>query len=185
MSRRWLLGSVLLWLLFALSGAIGDYAMAQELCADARKNLRQEQRRLNDYLSALEASYDNRDFKLARVLNFKISQAKRKLHELELIIKYCPSQRSSLPADGMRGAKSDSARYADKSCIELRKMVFPLLVSKRALERREKSLFSKLTDEEAAEFLEVSDKLREVRKALITKCSTKRNRRSLLKQLRR
>lgn len=184
-ARGWLRGGIAVCLLLGLSSVVGDRGCAQELCDDARKHLRQEQRLLDDYLSALQESYENKDKKLAGVLNFKISQSRKRLHELELILTYCPSKESSRSQEGLSGAKSDDGRFADKSCGELRKMLFSLLVSKRALKRREKSMFSKLTDEEEAELLDVSDQLRHVRKALRSRCSKGKPPRSLLKRLRR
>ncbi len=185
MSRRWLHGSVLLWLFISLFGVAGDSSNAQDVCDGAQKELEQERERLTDYESALRESYENRDTNLTRVLNFKISQAKKKLRDLELIIKYCPSRASSLPEVGLSGPKSDDGRYADKNCSELKKMLFPLIVSKRQLERRKKSMLSTLTEEDEAELQKVSDELRHVRKALKTRCSTERTHRSLLKRLRR
>ncbi len=185
MSRRWFRSSVLLWILCALSSVIGEYVRAQDLCDAAWKELHQEKQRLNDYLSAFQQSHERQDLRLAEVLKFKISQSKKKLQDLQLIIKNCPSRESSLPADGLSNAKSHDGPYADKSCAELKKMLFPLLVSKRALERRQKSMLSNLTDEEDEELREISDKLRHLKKALKNRCSTSKGSRSLLKLRRR
>ncbi|MDQ7783703.1 MAG: hypothetical protein RDU20_12540 [Desulfomonilaceae bacterium] len=183
--RGWFLGSVLVWLCIALSGIVGDRAGAQDMCDAARKELRQESQRLNEYVSALQESYDDRDFKLAEVLKFKIGQAKKKLQDLQLMAENCPAGESKLPESGLSGAKSDDGRYADVSCIDLKKMLFPLLVSKRELERRQKSMLSKPTDEEEAKLRDVSDKLRDVRRALKTRCSRSKSSHSLLKRLQR
>lgn len=185
MSRKWFHGSVWLCLLFPLYGLAVDYAGAQDVCDGARKELQQERHRLNDYEAALRQSYDHTDSNLTRVLNFKISQAKKKVSDLELIIKYCPSsQVSNRPEIGLSGPKSDDGRYADKSCADLKKMLFPLLIKKRKLERRQKSMLSSMTEEDEAELQKISEELRHVRKALKTRCSAGSPPGSLLKRLR-
>lgn len=185
MSLRWLFGCVILWLFFSLFLMNGEGIGAQNWCDDAQKDLEQEQLRLEDYLSALHESYDKKDFKLMEALNFKINQTKQRVHELELIIEHCTSQETNPQSGGLSPAKSHDGPFVHKSCADLKKMVFPLLVSKRALERREKSMVSQLTDEEEAKLLEVSEQLRNVRKELKTRCSTAKSSRSLLKRLRR
>jgi hypothetical protein len=159
------------------------YAL-DERCIRGRKTAEQKRGLVVEYMSALQKAYDQKDFQIAEVLNFKINELRGQINELERNLAGCPKNDSENMARGLAPAKSDQGKYSDKSCSELRKMLFSLVRRVHTLTKRQKSLLSNLTDDEELELKEANKDMETVERVLKSKCSV-RNARGLLRRLRR
>jgi hypothetical protein len=153
-------------------------------CDSVASELNEKQLRLNEYMQALQGSYDKRDYRMADALNYKIKQLQEELRTLEQEAADCEAHNSGGMAQGLSSSKTDEEKYATKSCGELRKMIFPLLIKTRSLKRREKSLIIGMTPEEETELATCSEQLKILRHILKCRCSGSTSRSSLLKRLR-
>jgi len=156
-------------------------------CGEIKKELAEKQKRLQEYLQALQATYDGGDRRIADALNHKIKQLKEELEVFRQEAADCTGYDSETMAQGLKSSKADEAKYAGKSCGELRKVLFPLLVKTRALKRKEKSLLSGLTPQEEADLASYTEQLTTVSQILRTRCADGDTppRGSLLQKLRR
>jgi len=171
----------------ALAGAsfVPEKAQAAEhWCDSVTREFNQKQQRLTEYMQALQGSYDKRDYRLADALNHKIKQVQEELRILEQEAADCAAHNSERMAQGLSASKTEEERYATKSCGELRKMIFPLLIKTRSLRRKEKSLIVGLTPEEETELANCSEQLKILNHVLRGRCSDSSSRSSLLKRLR-
>ncbi|MBM3300567.1 MAG: hypothetical protein FJY85_11490 [Deltaproteobacteria bacterium] len=158
--------------------------LADEPCQSIRNQLDSEQQRMRDYLLALQASYDGKDFQLSEALNHKIVQLRKEVELLKQQALACGGTLDNSLA-GLSSSKTEEAQLAAKSCGELRKALFPLHRKIRALKRREKSVLSSLTPEEEVELSAASEQLKEINGALKARCAVSDSRTSLMKRLRK
>lgn len=171
--------------LLAATGTWAGAGHSDTWCEQVKNELEEKRQRLNEYLHALQAHYDKRDFRLSDTLNYKIKQINHELRILEQEVADCSGRGSRSMQQGLRETKSDNERYATKSCGELRSLVLPLLRKTQALKRKEKSLLAGPTPEEAAELAEASEQLSIIARILKTRCAPSEARSSLLQRLRR
>ena len=163
----------------------GPPAKEEHWCIKVGAELKQKQQRLKEYRDALRAALANNDSPLCEALKHKIKQETEEVRILERESADCAAHDPTAMAQGLRAAKTEESKYATKSCGELRKLVFPLLIRERALKRKEKSLLSVLTPEEETDLATCSEQLRVIGHLLRTRCAERRSRNSLLKRLRR
>jgi len=179
------LALVTLAVLQTATGSWAGSSHTETWCDQVKNELEEKRQRLNEYLQALQAYYDKRDFRLSETLNYKIKQINQELRILEQEVADCSARGSRSMQQGLRETKSDEEKYATKSCGELRSLVLPLLRKTQALKRKEKSLLAGPTPEEAAELAEASEQLSIIARILKTRCAPSEARSSLLKRLRR
>lgn len=165
---------------------IAGYSCAEEeRCFQARQAVASKTRLIGEYTTALQNAYNQKDFTIARVLNFKINELRIQLKELERILTDCPKPDPEDVAEDPEPAKGDEKTYATKSCADLRKILFSLVRRIHTLTKRQKSLLSNLSVEEEVELNEATEDIEKVKRVLKTKCSVRKARRRVLRQLRR
>ena len=165
---------------------IAGYSFAgNERCTLVRQTVEEKRRLIGEYTSALQNAYNQKDFTIAEVLNFKINELRSQVKELEKILTDCPKPKPRTADEGLTPAKSDKATYSNKSCAELRKSLLTLVRRIHTLTRRKKSLLSSLSAEEEVELTEASRALKKVERAIKNKCSKRRGSGRRLRRLNR
>lgn len=176
-----LVAAVVLALCF--SGAL-VYA-ADSRCAPLRSALEQKKHLVSEYMTALQTSYDRKELQVAELLNFKINEIKAHIAELERSLAGCPEGDAEAAIEGMEPTKSDEGKYSNKSCQDLRKILFSLVRSIHTLDKRKQSLLSNLSEEDERLLRQAVEERETVENILGTRCSETKNRRGLLQRLRR
>ena len=164
---------------------VPSWGQQSHWCEQIKSEMEGKRQRLNEYLEALQASYDARDFRVADTLNYKIKHIKDDLRILEQEAADCSAHRFETMGHGMQETKAEESKYAAKSCSELRSMMLRLVRKTQALMRKEKSLLAVLTQEEKDELADASEQLRIIGRILRTRCTRSQERNSLLNHLRR
>ena len=126
---------------------VSSFAYAlDERCIRGKRTVEQKRDLVAEYMSAFQKAYDKKDFQIAEVLNFKINELRGQISELEGNLADCPKNDTENMAGGLAPVKSDQGKYSDKSCSELRKMLFSLVRRVHTLTKRQKSLLSNLSE---------------------------------------
>ncbi len=158
---------------------------ADSRCEQLRRSVEQKKHLVFEYMTALQQSYDRKELQVADLLNFKINELKAHIWEMERNLAECPDNDTEKPFEDMETTKSDQGKYSDKNCQELRKILFSLIRTIHALNKRKKSILSNLSEKEELLLREATEDRETVEQILGTKCATKREREGLLRRLRR
>jgi hypothetical protein len=139
-------------------------------CSVIRSEVKSKRGQLAGHIDALRKLNDQSELLAMGVVNHKIYEIIEELKTLEEISRTCAGQIPPETASGLSAVKSDPARYANKSCDELRKILILVLKQVSGLKRREISLFSSLTAAELQELQEAEKTIKELQTAMQRKC---------------
>ncbi len=138
-------------------------------CESFRLEMELKKEKLAEYVEALRVSHEKGDLRLMAIFNHEIGRIVEEMRKAEKQ-GACPHVRIFPPQDEVSPAKSDTGISSDMSCGELKQTLIRLLMRINALKRREHSMFSRLSAEEAEELESAVRETARVKTALRQRC---------------
>jgi hypothetical protein len=145
----------------------------EDACKKLLADIETKRSLVADYRVVLKGMQDPKDKSLISAINDKLSELTREIELLEEEAKNCPKPLGQGSKEGLGQVKSDEARFTGKSCTEMKRSLVKTLRKIYVLKRREKSLFSELSETERTELIDLNEELRLLRIALKAKCPAK------------
>jgi hypothetical protein len=145
----------------------------EDACRKLLGDIETKRQLATDYRAILKGMREPKDKALIGAINDKINELNGEIESFEKEAKNCPKPLNPSAQEGLGQAKSDEARYAGKSCVEMQRSLVKTLRKYIALKRREKSFFSELSETERTELIDLNEELRLLKMALKAKCPTK------------
>lgn len=141
-------------------------------CREVQAILESKRKQLAEYLLSLKKSQPEGDAAYLRVLNYKISELLNEIVNIPEIAdcRHAAERTKVKTFHGMGPIKFDTTEHCTKTCPELKKLLVQLVRKTSALQRREHSTFSELSDTENQELQDARREIRVIVEVMKARC---------------